>query len=118
MSKLLGVDYGEKRTGIALSDDEHKWAFPHSVLATTPELPQKIKELMKMEGVELVVVGRARTLSGELGPQAESAATFAASLNKLGIKTAFEDETGTTEKGKDDSHSAAVILQGYLDEIE
>lgn len=117
MSKILGVDYGDARTGLAISDEEKKWAFGHSVLSTDEALVENIRSIAEDQDVELVVVGRPRLTTGNFGTQAEKSAEFVRVLEAAGLNVAFEDETGTSISD-DDAESARLILQGYLDERE
>ena len=63
--KYLGIDYGKKRVGLAISDDLGNMAFPKAVLENDPELLKKIKEIILNEKVEAVVMGESKNFKGE-----------------------------------------------------
>ncbi|MDD4804167.1 MAG: RuvX/YqgF family protein [Candidatus Pacebacteria bacterium] len=63
--KYLGIDYGEKRVGIAISDDEAKVAFPKVVLENNQDLLQKISDLCLEDKVESIVIGESKNYKGE-----------------------------------------------------
>jgi len=55
--RLLGIDYGSKRVGLALTDLSGAMAFPHSVLKNTPKLTREIEDIIMKEKVGAVVIG-------------------------------------------------------------
>ncbi len=134
MSKVLGVDFGERRTGVAISDDARVIAFPRETLAC-PRLEQAaaaVARLAEAEQVAEIVVGYPLNMNGSTGPRAERTDKFLAELAKrtriplrkwderLSTKIAESVliEAGTRrEKRRNvvDKLAAQVILQGYLD---
>lgn len=132
MGKILGIDWGEKRTGLAVSDELKILAKPLKVISF--DNLKEIKDIIEEEKVEKIVVGRPRNMDGSLGFQAEKVSRFVSELKKV-VKAPIilEDETNTTNivkgimvkegldprKNKDliDKKAAQIILQGYLDEI-
>ncbi len=66
--KYLGIDFGEKRIGIAFSDDEGTMAFPREVMAASPKLAEEIGKLAAKEGVCEVVLGESRNFAGKENP--------------------------------------------------
>lgn len=117
MSKILGIDFGTKKVGIAMSDDDQKWAFPHKIVRNDESLIEEIKKIMKEKEISTIVLGRPRHIGGDVGGgQIKNIEMFAGSLRKNGHEVIFEDETATTDLANgDDSKAAAIILQGYLD---
>ncbi len=133
MSRLLGLDYGDKRIGIAISDETRLIASPHSVVLHRGWGPtaQTIARLMQETGAEFVVMGLPLMADGETGPQAEEALGFSKALHKLGIRVELQDERYTSLAAEDslreggqtakqsktlvDQVAAALILQAYLD---
>jgi putative Holliday junction resolvase len=130
----MGLDVGEKRIGIALSDPLGWTAQGHSVLHRTKfhaDL-EKIKEICNQYEVEKVIVGLPRNMNGTEGPKALEIRDFAASLQDcLQLPLDFWDERLST-KGAErilidadvsrkkrkqviDKMAAINILQGYLD---
>lgn len=119
----MGIDYGTKRVGVALSDGGGVMAFPHSVVANDKNLVTTLAALARSEGVGAVVFGRSHTLNGEDNPVAVSASECARALGEtLGIPVHFESEVFTTqeairEQGRNemtDAAAATIILNSYL----
>ena len=122
--KFLGLDYGHKKIGIAVSDEEGRLAFPHSVIPTNGESLKKIISLCRKEKVDQVVMGESRDLKGQPNPVYEASRLFAESLSKeLNIEVKFEPEFYTTweaerilGRGEDlDARAAAIILRSFLE---
>lgn len=116
MSRLIGLDIGEVRTGIAVSDELRLTARPLRTVSTSELLPE-LRQLTEEYAVDTVVVGRPRHLDGGLGTQAASVdATVDSLRGRLPVTFVYEDETGTTAASDGtDEGAACVILQGYLD---
>lgn len=122
--RYLGIDYGEKRVGIATSDIEGGMAFPHSVIQNSKNLIQYIKNIIDKEGVEGIVVGESKDFKGLDNKIMVEAKRFVEGLEKeLGIKVYWELEFLTSHQaeklqGKNDmldASSATIILQSFLD---
>ena len=133
MSRVLGLDVGDVRIGIAVSDETRLIASPHSVyrrIGWTPDA-RHLMGLYRELGCELAVCGLPRNMDGSIGFQAEKVRQFAEILTQAGMKIVFQDERLSTvsatdalieggmrrEKRRDtvDKVAAAVILQQYLD---
>lgn len=133
MKKVLGIDLGDARVGLALSDDLGLLAHPHSTLAVAQgRVPERIAAIVRERGVETVVVGMPRNMDGSHGPAAEKTRVFVAALRLLiSVPVVTWDERLTTvsaqralqeagRKAKDqksvvDQVAAQIILQGWLD---
>lgn len=136
MPKILGLDYGEKRVGVAVSDPDGIIAMAHSVFdrdgGSGKALIEEIARICRETGVEKVVVGLPINMNGTKGPMAEKIEAFAGNLaGALGIAVEKWDERLSTSmaertlleadmsrakrKKVRDKMSAQVILQGYLD---
>jgi putative Holliday junction resolvase len=132
--RILGIDHGTKRVGLAISDETGTIAQPLEFIPAEPaqKLLAGIAEIVKVRNVAEVVVGLPRNMNGTYGPSAEKAREFAASLEKaLTISVKTWDERLTTvqanrllieggvrrdkRKEKVDSTAAAILLQSYLD---
>ena len=125
--KVLALDYGRARTGVAVSDPTGTIARPVGVVPGTDVA--QIVQLIEEHGVERVVVGLPLTLRGERGPQAVETEAFIARLrSRCSIPILTEDERLTTSIARrmpttsrrrsttsDDSQAAAVLLQTFLD---
>ena len=121
----MGIDYGSKRIGVAVSDDEGRMAFPSGVIANTGKLV--IKEIVarvKKEGIGSIVVGVPVSLDGRETEQTRLTRVFIEMLEsalELPIETENEmltsrmAEHAGIKMGHVDESSAAIILQSYLD---
>lgn len=125
--KHLGIDYGTKRVGIALSDEAGVMGFPHAILPNDPLLLSEVKALIEKEGVGAVVMGESLNFQGEENPVAKEAREFARTLEEeTGLTVFYEPEMLTTQearrdfegartRGAVDSSAAALILTSFLD---
>ncbi|HOV79532.1 MAG TPA: Holliday junction resolvase RuvX [Bacillota bacterium] len=133
--RILGLDLGEKRIGVAVSDPMGWTAQGLTVIAgrgPADDDIRKIKNIAKKYEVEKIVVGLPRNMDGSTGPQAEKARKFAGRLERaLGLPVETWDERLTTSAAEKllvtadvsragrrkviDKMAAALILQGYLD---
>lgn len=131
MSKVLALDIGEKRVGIAISDDTGSFAFPRKAIQADDSFFEKVDSMVKKEGVDKIVVGLPRNMDGTLGEQADVVEDFVEKrLGKYKQVVEFEDETATTllaeeelrREGLDprshkdliDSYAAKIILESWL----
>ena len=132
--KLLGIDYGEKRIGLALSDDLGMMAHEFEVVANwnNEDLLEYLRQLIIRERIEGIVVGLPLNMSGEETPKTQEVREFAAMLeNVLDLEVVFEDERWTTKmvdkvlkemkisqkeaRMRRDMVAAKYILQSYMD---
>ncbi|MCD7780145.1 MAG: Holliday junction resolvase RuvX [Candidatus Gastranaerophilales bacterium] len=132
MDKILGLDIGKKRIGIALSDIMGLIAHPVETIDREPENKaiEKIKQICKSNNVKIIVAGLPKNMNNTLGEQAQDCINFANKF-KDEYEIIFEDErltsrqaefilsqTGrkyTKDKKLVDLKSACLILQQYLD---
>ncbi|GAI32198.1 unnamed protein product [marine sediment metagenome] len=130
--RYLAIDYGNKRTGLAICDAAEIIASPLTVIQGQKELLRKISDIVETKNVEVIVLGLPLNMDGSTGPQAELIFKFADQLKAhLDIPIHFQDErlssfsaeeklsqTGFTRKKKKkrlDAIAAAEILQAFLD---
>ena len=132
--KYLGIDYGTKRIGIAISDDEGRVAFPLMTVPAGPKALSGIVELAKKNRVQKFVVGESRNFKGTPNPVMEDIEQFKKDLEELsGLPVAYRDDFLTSpaagrqssqekktrqvapSQEKLDAAAAALILQSYLD---
>jgi putative holliday junction resolvase len=120
--KILALDYGAARTGVAVSDPTGTLARPLRVVpqAASEDGLHELAELVRAEEVERVVVGLPLTLRGERGDQAEETERFAEALEALlDVPVERFDERFTTTlagPGEDeDARAAAHLLTSYLE---
>ena len=130
MNKVMALDVGTKRIGIALSDFLQVIATPHSTIPREPEAKaiEEIIKIAKENRVEKIVVGVPVNMDGTTGFQAQNCIDFSQKI--LGFDIILEDERLTSEeaearlrerrvdfrknKGLVDMESACVILEQYL----
>jgi putative Holliday junction resolvase len=120
--KVLGLDYGSARTGVAVSDPTGTLARPLCTVerAATDAGLARIGELAREQAAERVVVGLPLTLRGEQGSQAEETMRFVDRLRlvvDVPIET-FDERFTTTLAGPgegDDARAAAHLLSSYLE---
>ena len=121
MSKVLGIDYGTSKVGLALGDTKLKLATPFKVVKPE-ELVLVIEKLAEREDLEFVVMGLPLGMNGRETDQTKEVREFAEKLKKeISVDLAFEDERLSTaqakRENKDDAVAAMYILQSYLDRI-
>ena len=133
-SRLMGIDPGGKRIGIAISDENKIVATPYTTIIRQnyTELVSNIKIIVKEHDIEGIVIGNPINMDGSEGPSSQSAKDLAKNLSKditeiitlwderLSSQGAFnlsnELDTNTSKKvSKLDENSAQFILQGVLD---
>ena len=132
--RILGIDYGSKRIGIAMSDPLQVIAQGFKVIPNTTDAPGIIKKLVEEYGIEKIVIGMPLNLKGDKARKAEEVEEF---IGRLAILLQTEiirwDERFTStmahqtlrmmgatrkqrqSKEKIDEMASALILQGYLD---
>jgi putative Holliday junction resolvase len=123
--KVLALDYGSARTGVAVSDPTGTLARPLQVVenASTPAGLKRLAELVEREGVEQIVVGLPVTLRGDRGAQAEETEAFVAALSAVTeVPIESFDERFTTKlaeaqpsEAPSDAVAAAHLLSIYLE---
>jgi putative pre-16S rRNA nuclease len=123
--KVLALDYGSARTGVAVSDPTGTLARPLEVVenALAPAGLKHLAELAEREGVEQIVVGLPVTLRGERGAQAEETEAFVSALRAVtAVPIESFDERFTTKlaeaqpsEAPSDAVAAAHLLSTYLE---
>ncbi len=132
--KIMAVDLGLKRTGIAVCDKRELLASPVGTIEEwhLDRLAERVASLAAEQGAERIVVGHPRNMDGSQGESARRAADFARKLGELtGLETVLWDERMTTVtaigylneadvRGKKrkqvvDTVAATIILENYLD---
>jgi putative holliday junction resolvase len=131
-SRILAVDYGRKRIGLALSDELQMTARPLATITRTNRENdlRTLREICRENGVTRIVVGQPLHMNGETSPMSDEAARFAARLEKrLGITVELLDERLTSweaqrtlahsraagQRKAVDDVAAAVLLRDYLE---
>ncbi|NNC91816.1 MAG: Holliday junction resolvase RuvX [Acidimicrobiia bacterium] len=133
MGRLLGLDYGTKRVGVAISDTSQLIASPYEVIDADLVLTG-LDEILAVEEIEAIVVGLPISLSGEEGASARAARLLGRQVaGHTGLEVIFVDERFTTKVADDaliaggvrrakrrdirDKMAATVMLQGHLDSL-
>lgn len=134
--RYLGIDYGTKRVGVALSDESGTLAFAHSTIESAGAV-STLLNLIKDERVGTVVLGESLDFKNKPNPLMAKITEFKRALEREGIVVVYEPEMmtsaqanrnpsgeergiasprkGTRKPETLDSSAAALILQGYLD---
>jgi putative holliday junction resolvase len=123
MTKLMAIDFGEKRVGIASTDDSGEFALPRMVLPNDDELLQKLISYIQEESVEKVVMGESLNYQGEPNKIMEAAANLKRELEAAGVEVVLHPEVLTTMEARQiqgqtemtDASAAALILKSYID---
>lgn len=136
--RFLGVDYGSKRVGLAISDENGKFAFPHSIVNNDTKLFDEIGKIINSENIEAIVVGESTSLSGEANKINQAIEVFTEELKKQFSLEVYKQKEfltsvearrdfnkpntsmahsrkKTNNNEKVDAKAAALILQRYLD---
>ncbi|MDD5038008.1 MAG: Holliday junction resolvase RuvX [Dehalococcoidales bacterium] len=133
--RSLGLDIGDRRIGVALSDPTGILASPFTIIERRDDTQdiEAIANIIDQHEVKQIVVGLPLSMDGSVGQQAEKVEAFVEHLVKhIQVPLEFRDERLTTvtarrlmreastkksrRKVRDDAAAAALILQGYLDE--
>jgi len=135
--RSLGLDIGEKRTGVAISDPQGRFALPLTVISHSRQdaALNDIVELARQYDIGQIIVGLPYSLNGSLGQQAHKVKALAQRLSSLaGLDVELWDERLSTvaadrllteagvKKAKKKQHrdaiAAAIVLQGFLDSLD
>ncbi len=133
MGRVLGIDHGDKRLGLAISDPLHMIASPYKTLIVQSEnqIISELHEVVKAKEVDIVVVGLPIGMKGQETEQSKHVRKFAQLLEQEGFQIVLEDERLTSVSAKRSLHeqnirtghnkqrvdqvAAAILLQQYLD---
>lgn len=121
--RLIGIDYGKKNIGIAISDDQAMMAFPRAVLPNTKNIIDEIVKLAKNENAETIIIGDSNNYKGEPNQIMEKVGPFVETLKSKGFEVIMESELLSSHQaahflGKTDmidAGAASIILQSYID---
>jgi putative Holliday junction resolvase len=134
--RILALDHGTKRVGVAVSDELKMIAQPLEYIPAEPfaDFLDRLKEILREKEVEMILVGMPRNMDGSYGPAALKVREFVATLNEavtVPIRTWDERLTSAQaqrfliqggvrrdqRKEKVDKTAAAILLQSYLDSL-
>lgn len=126
---FLGIDYGDRRVGLATADSQVKIAIPHGVFYNDQQLFENLLKMIEFEKIDTVVIGYPRNQSGEPTAQTAKVENFANKLRQFFDKLVFWDESVTSILAEDrlktykkpyskediDAQAAVIILEDYLE---
>ncbi|MFH1236481.1 MAG: Holliday junction resolvase RuvX [Parcubacteria group bacterium] len=130
LSRVLGIDYGERKIGLAVSSEDGKFVFGRGILRTSSvqEVLDHIRHICGEDGITTIIVGMPFAKDGGRGESAHAVEAFVQKLRTaIPLPVVLEDERMTSllaqrlsheagESGKDDDELAAKILvEGYLE---
>jgi putative Holliday junction resolvase len=133
MKRALGIDYGDVRIGLALSDELRMLAHPLETLTNSSQAAAHISQIVREKAVDTIVVGLPKNMDGTKGSAAQKAETFADTLRSslpearillwdermttVAAQRALHEAGRNTKKSKAvlDQVAAQLILQGWLD---
>jgi len=128
--KILGMDIGDKRIGIAITDNERRLSIAHSIIDNDISFEKNLDMILEENIIDKIVVGMPYTLKGEIGKQGKKIIDFVdKNIMNKGIEIVYIDERFTSRiplktsinkkkiKKQIDKHSAVLILQNHLDRI-
>jgi putative holliday junction resolvase len=130
--RIMGIDYGEKRVGIAVSDPMRIFSKPFTVLQNNKNIFDKLKKIIREQDVQKIVLGLPVHPDGNESEKTEEVKQFAIELKgQINTPLIFFDERYTTQdarkilitegcsiedsKQKIDMYAASVILKNYLE---
>jgi putative Holliday junction resolvase len=120
----MGIDYGEKRIGIALSDENGSFSFAHSVVDNNKNSVKKIKKICEENDVGEIILGKSVDYQGRPNPVMKKIEPFKKLLEKeIGLRVEYQTETLTTKEAERiqgevknlDSSAAALILRSFIE---
>jgi len=131
--RILGLDLGKKRIGLALGDTHSRIAVGLPTMLNNRHTPDHLRAVITSEQVKKLIVGLPRTMSGVVGAQASYTQKWAHELGEaLQLPVEFEDERLSSKMARDglialgehlskadiDQAAAVLILQSYLDKLQ
>jgi|HubBroStandDraft_6_1064221.scaffolds.fasta_scaffold909179_2 putative Holliday junction resolvase len=135
-TRLLGIDHGDSRIGLAISDELGSFAHPYRTLQSGARVMDEIRGIVERERISGIVIGLPKNMDGTIGPSAAKAKSFGEQLSQVipATKILFWDERLTTREaqrvlhaaGKNtkqskkmiDQVAAQILLQNYLDSLQ
>ncbi|PIP55795.1 MAG: Holliday junction resolvase RuvX [Candidatus Zambryskibacteria bacterium CG22_combo_CG10-13_8_21_14_all_42_17] len=129
--RLMAIDYGEKRVGIALTDETGSFALPRAVWPNDRSLMDKVIKLIKEEAIGKIIIGESKNLDGSANPVQKEINKFKDELQKSllaevsEIEIIFHPEVFTTVEARrlqgqtdmTDASAAALILKSFIDTV-
>lgn len=121
----MALDYGEKRVGVASTDESGRFALPRMTLPNDKFLLARVLEFKNRDEAEKIIIGESKNLDGTPNPILEKALEFKKLLEKEGVEVVFHPEVLTTVEARrlqgntehTDASAAALILKSYIDTV-
>ena len=121
--RLMAIDYGKKRVGIASTDETGDFALPRAVWPNDEALVDKILKLRVEEQIEKIIIGESRNLDGSPNPIQKDIDNLKSELAKHGVEIVSHPEVFTTLEARrlqgqtqmTDASAAALILKSFID---
>lgn len=122
--RLLGIDYGSKKIGLAITDSTGRFSRPLEVITNDDKAIKKILRVIKEQEIEKIVIGKSVNYKGEANPVLKKAEDLGGKLEGLSLlPVVYENETLSSKEaeriiGRDknyDARAAALILTSFID---
>ncbi|TSC95642.1 MAG: putative holliday junction resolvase [Parcubacteria group bacterium Athens1014_10] len=122
MSKIIAIDYGEKRIGLAITDQRQKIVFPYLTLVNDKFFLKNLKKICQKEKVEKIIIGLPLSLNSQETVQTQEVREFTGLLKENFEIPIIEEDERLTSKMADklsaknrDEKAAMIILESYLE---
>jgi putative Holliday junction resolvase len=121
--RLMGIDFGSTRVGIASTDESGEFALPRAVVPNTEHLLDEVVRLAREWQIQKIIVGESKNLDGSHNPIHSKARDFVELLRSHDLEIEFHPEVYTSMEAKQlqgknnmtDASAAALILKSYID---
>ncbi len=122
-TRLMAVDFGQARVGIASTDESGEFALPRAVIPNTESLLDEVVKLAREWQIQKIIIGESKNLDGKHNPIHSKASDFAELLKAHDLEIEFHPEVYTSMEAKQiqgkndmtDASAAALILKSYID---
>jgi len=123
--KLMAIDFGSKRVGIASTDESGEFAIPRMVIPNDENLLKTVLSFVEENKIEKIIIGESKNLKGEMNPIMEEIVKFADALGEDGLEIVFHPEVYTSMEAQqiqgktamNDASAASLILKSYIDSV-
>ena len=121
--KRMGIDYGSKKIGVAITDDTGKMAFPYAVVPNNEYFLEYVKDLVEERGVKEIVIGHSLDNQGQPNPIHQKVKELITDITlAIGIPVYLEPEQYSTQQAiqvqgrtaQTDASAAALILESFI----
>ena len=121
--RVIALDYGHKKVGVASTDESGVFALPRAVWPNDKHLLEKVLELKEKERVEKIIIGESKNFDNNPNPIAEKVNKFKEELERREVKVELHPEIFTTVEARQiqgnnemtDASAAALILKNYIE---